>query len=363
MRRLKKFLHPIGLTAIAIAALTFGVRAADPPEFKPDGTFKGSTLTGWHTVGQAQWRAENGELVGRAAAGGNGGWLVMDKAFQDLMFYANLKCDGSCKTGVLLRAQKTPDGGMKGIYVSLTDGDFASYRVTIDAQGVETSRDRIAAAARAGGAGGAGGAAAAGGRCSRRRTSRRRRGRAGCRWPGRWRLLRAVRIPRRGRAGARGGRGRRRGAGAGARRAAAVAAAGVAADRRSPRSSPASGIHSTSSSRKTRCARRWAAAGRSPIPNATNYGNVALYIGGTGEVRYKDVAWKDLNALMQPKEQVSSRYHRRPRQRLLLRLVGGGRRHQSRRHHGHRVRTVLLPRAVVHRAADLPGESCLQPRH
>ena len=61
------------------------------------------------------------------------------------MFYTNLRCEGTCKTGVLLRAEKTPDGGMKGIYVSLTDGDFASYRVTIDAQGVETSRDRIGA--------------------------------------------------------------------------------------------------------------------------------------------------------------------------------------------------------------------------
>ena len=58
------------------------------------------------------------------------------------MFYTNLRCEGSCKTGVLLRAEKTPDGGMKGVYVSLTDGDFATYQVTIDAQGVETSRDR-----------------------------------------------------------------------------------------------------------------------------------------------------------------------------------------------------------------------------
>ncbi len=27
-------------------------------------------------------------------------------------------------------------------------------------------------------------------------------------------------------------------------------------------------------------------------PNSTNYGNVAFYIGGTGAVRDKDVAWK-----------------------------------------------------------------------
>ena len=43
-------------------------------------------------------------------------------------------------------------------------------------------------------------------------------------------------------------------------------------------------------------------------PNAPKYGNVALYIGGTGEVRFKDVAWKDLIPLMQPREQLSNRF-------------------------------------------------------
>ncbi len=141
MRSFKHVVNAAGLTGVAVALLTLGLRAADPPEFKPDASFKGSALTGWRTVGQAQWRAENGEIIGRATAGGNGGWLVMDKEFQDLLFYTNLRCEGSCKTGVLLRAEKTPDGGMKGVYVSLTDGDFATYKVTIDAQGVETSRD------------------------------------------------------------------------------------------------------------------------------------------------------------------------------------------------------------------------------
>ena len=36
--------------------------------------------------------------------------------------------------------------------------------------------------------------------------------------------------------------------------------------------------------------------------NATGYGAVALYVGGTGEVRYKDFAWKDLNSIVEPKE-------------------------------------------------------------
>src|SRR5439155_22734840 len=110
-----------------------------------------------------------------------GGWIVMDKSFQDLDFFTNYKCTGrlrasgasaspavasaeagTCKAGVLLRAQKLPDGGMRGVYFSLTEGDVFPYSVTLDAQGKEVSRERIAAPARAGGAGGAGGGRAAG---------------------------------------------------------------------------------------------------------------------------------------------------------------------------------------------------------
>src|SRR5262245_3870171 len=111
--------------------------------FVPDVVFKGSSLTGWRTLGQAEWRAQNGEVVGTARAGGNGGWLVLDKSYQDVAFFASYRCSAGCKTGVLLRGEKTSDGGMKGIYVSLTEGDLASYRVTLDAQGTETSRQRL----------------------------------------------------------------------------------------------------------------------------------------------------------------------------------------------------------------------------
>ena len=51
--------------------------------------------------------------------------------------FSNVTCTAGCKAGVLLRAEKTPDGGMKGVYVSLTEGDLASYAVTLDAQGEE----------------------------------------------------------------------------------------------------------------------------------------------------------------------------------------------------------------------------------
>ena len=133
-----KFVYATSAVAALAAAVIF---AAVPPDFVPDWTFQGSTLKGWHVLGQAEWRAEKGELIGtpKSAAGG---WLVLDKSYQDVEFFASFRSSGSPKTGVLLRAQKT-ESGMKGVYVSLTQGDVATYRVTLDAQGQELSREKL----------------------------------------------------------------------------------------------------------------------------------------------------------------------------------------------------------------------------
>ena len=148
---MKNSLRSLAVSTTALVAMALGLSAADPANFKPDGSFKGSTLTGWRVLGDAEWTASNGELIGKAKPGTNGGWLVMDKSFQDVQLYMNYKCTGECKSGVLLRGQKTPDGGMKGVYVSMSDGDTASYAVTLDATGKETGRTqlnrRLAAAA------------------------------------------------------------------------------------------------------------------------------------------------------------------------------------------------------------------------
>ena len=36
--------------------------------------------------------------------------LLSDKPLQDLQFFANVRCEAKCRTGVLLRAEKTTDG-------------------------------------------------------------------------------------------------------------------------------------------------------------------------------------------------------------------------------------------------------------
>ena len=59
------------------------VLLAAPRTFVPDVTFTGSSLSGWHSVGQANWKAQDGEIVGMPKSV-DGGWLVLDKSFEDI---------------------------------------------------------------------------------------------------------------------------------------------------------------------------------------------------------------------------------------------------------------------------------------
>src|SRR4026208_553994 len=130
----------LGLVAIFAAFLTVPV-AGTRGMFVPDWTFKGSTLTGWHVVGAADWKAADGELGGKPKPAA-GGWLVLDKSFQDVEFGADFKCVGECRTGVLLRAEKTATG-VKGILLSRDEGDTAGYAVTLDTNGKILPRERL----------------------------------------------------------------------------------------------------------------------------------------------------------------------------------------------------------------------------
>ena len=97
--------------------------------------FNGKTLAGWHTLGNGDWRAANGEIVGS----GPGGWLVLDRIYQDTVLDLSFLCKG-CTTGVLLRSLKDGDR-TTGVYVSLSGEDVGRiYRVTLDAQGQEVDR-------------------------------------------------------------------------------------------------------------------------------------------------------------------------------------------------------------------------------
>lgn len=107
------------------------VRSIDPAR-----TFDGSSLAGWGPLG-AEWRAQGGEFVGTAGSGD--GWLVSSDRFQNLGLAASFRCPAGCETGVLVRAEK--DGAQtRGLLISVAEGEFGVFRVTLDAQGKEVER-------------------------------------------------------------------------------------------------------------------------------------------------------------------------------------------------------------------------------
>jgi hypothetical protein len=134
--------HAMARESAAIAAVLLSIPVFAGLTFVPDSTFKGSSLTGWHSIGDAAWRAQAGQITGTVKPGGSGGWLFLDQSYQDVGFHAQFRCTGGCQAGVLIRAEKTADG-YKGIFVSLDEDNVPSFGVTLDAQGKELTRERL----------------------------------------------------------------------------------------------------------------------------------------------------------------------------------------------------------------------------
>jgi len=63
----KRFLLSVALVVIGATPMS-----AAGPSFLPDVTFSGSSLSSWHTLGQAHWHAENGEITGKPEPPGGG---------------------------------------------------------------------------------------------------------------------------------------------------------------------------------------------------------------------------------------------------------------------------------------------------
>jgi hypothetical protein len=276
------------------------------PTFRPDTIFKGNALTGWAPLGSATWRATNGEIVGTPTTP-EGGWLVLDKSFQDVAVFTNVTCAAGCKAGVLLRAEKAADGTMKGIYVSLTQGEPGSFAVTLDAQGKETGRTALAA----GGRGGGGGAApAAGGRGAGG-------GREGAGGPGGGAPPAAA--PGGAGAGAAGAPAAggappaaRRGGGGGAAPAlpAGVSLPGLARPTGAfvPGTNAADiTLAGTAVTLRLNGGSLGGGGGAAEL-TAGKYGPIALYVGGTAPASFKDVAYADLHARPFEDEKTSANF-------------------------------------------------------
>ena len=271
-----------GLRRLAVLAVVLGAAALDPTglegqqrrqelsvaaNFAADGAFTGSSLAGWRPVGGASWRAENGEII--ATTGATGGWLIGDKPFEDVSMVASFRCTGACQTGLLLRAEPTADGGTKGIFVSVTGEERALYRVVLDAQGRETSRDRLRPPA-----------------------------------PGQLRV--APPAPATPPAAGPGGGGGPRGP--------LPMPGGIPSPIARPDTTVKAGdwnsIEVALDANIVRAFLNDAGGIRDGVADAEfgQFGSIGLYAGGAGEVRFRKVAYKNLHSRSVPTEQVSSKF-------------------------------------------------------
>ena len=246
--------------------------------FVPDWTFHGSSLTAYRTLGSAEWRAENGEIVGVPKTP-EGGWLILDRPLQDMQFASTFRCTGGCRTGVMLRVQSTPQG-TQGVFVSLPDGEHpaGAFALKLDEQGRELSREQLK--------------------------------------PGFGTVRFITPAPDNG----RGGTGAARGGLPGAQGRGGPGRFGRGSPPNSPYSRPnyaykANEWNPLEIILDANYLRAWVNDG--PEAGTTNgqadediarYGPVALYAGGTGEVRFKQVELKDLGKRFTPDEKVSPNF-------------------------------------------------------
>jgi hypothetical protein len=258
------------LAAAAIVATAFAsIIHAASTNFAPDVVFTGSSLNGWQPIGQATWRAENGEIIGTPTAAA-GGWLLANKPYQDVAVFSAFRCAAGCQTGVLLRAERTPEGGVKGVFVSLNEGDLAAYRVTLDRQGTQTSKERL-------------------------------------RGPGGGQLRVALPPPDPQPASAAGGR-------AGGPPGLPPFPGGVVSPIPRPNTGLKSGdwntIEVVLDANILRAFLNDAAGIGDSVADTEYgaYGPFAFYVGGTGEVRFKEVSYKDLQPRVAQPEKVSSKF-------------------------------------------------------
>ena len=264
---------------IAFPAL-FSVIFAATHDFVPDTVFKGSSVSGLRTLGSADWRADSGEISG-IPRDPDGGWLLLDKSYQDVEFYLELRCGAACDAGLLLRSEKTSGGGLKGIYVSLKEGAIDSYEVVLSPNGKELSRVRLDRATA---------------QFARIATGPWTNGAAHV--PGFATLAPTVSEQQ---------------AEAAKPPAAVSASPGAAAGRGPPRPALVPNDWNTVKVIVDTDMVWVTVNGRSVVNAATNdrmmgFGPIALHVAGTGDVRFRDISAKDLNGKREPAEEVSTHF-------------------------------------------------------
>jgi len=82
-------------------------QAAESPEAEPEmiSLFNGEDLTGWTTVGDADWRVEDGLLIGQQGPNNEAGDLLSEAEFTDFELIVTYRVVWPANTGIWFRYQ------------------------------------------------------------------------------------------------------------------------------------------------------------------------------------------------------------------------------------------------------------------
>ncbi len=125
----------VRFSLVVVCSLGIWIAAQD---FRPDWTFDGSSLSEFEQKGAARWKSQNGEIIAESTDA-SGGWLILKRPLQDQQVALSVKVQEGTTAGVLLRAETTAEG-MSGVYVPLSNNETGVYQLQLSASGKELSR-------------------------------------------------------------------------------------------------------------------------------------------------------------------------------------------------------------------------------
>ena len=136
------------LLSLLMIGIGFSQKTADLKDLKsmtfiPDYLFSGSTLNKWKEIGYGNWSALNGTVTGKVELGKGPGILVFDESFQDVAFQVSLKRNSSVETGLLFRFQKR-NNNVDAVLLSVDGtGNVIPFNIQFDEKGNELSREKL----------------------------------------------------------------------------------------------------------------------------------------------------------------------------------------------------------------------------
>lgn len=109
-----KIRWPLAASSLAIAATAAAAPLSPVADWKPDTIYAGEAIDGAARGGDVEWRTEGDEIVARPRPGGKGGWILLGKPLQDLAAYVEFRCTTPCEAGLVARTMRSPSGGIEG---------------------------------------------------------------------------------------------------------------------------------------------------------------------------------------------------------------------------------------------------------